>query len=79
MTRLARLGDPTAPFLFRKGDRVAWKRSNGTPDHEFIGEIVDGICEFENGGAGFYRAAYVVKREDEVYFAGGEHDLVPVA
>jgi hypothetical protein len=79
MTHMARLGDPNAPFAFRRGNRVAWKRSDGTPDHEFIGEIVDGICEFEKDGAGSYRAAYVVKREDGTFFAGGELDLVPVA
>jgi len=78
MTRIAKLDDPEAPFVFRRGTRVAWKRRDGTPDHKFIGEIVDGVCEFEVGD-GWYNAVYVVKREDGTLFAAGETDLIPVA
>ena len=40
-TVIARLGDPGAPFRFRPGDRVAWRRWDGAPDLEFFGLVVD--------------------------------------
>jgi hypothetical protein len=76
--RIAKLGDPgatDAPFRFRKGDRVAWKRWDGSPDIEFSGEIVDGICEYVPGG-GSYRDRYVVRTKDGHYFGGGHVDLI---
>lgn len=75
--RVARLGDPDAPFRLKKGDRVAWKRWDGTPDSEFSGVIVDGICEYVSGG-GAYRDRYVVERKDGVYFGAGDLDLIRV-
>lgn len=74
-TVIARLGDPGAPFRFRQGDRVAWRRWDGAPDLEFFGLVVDGICEYVPGG-GAYRDRYVVRREDGTYFAAGQPDLV---
>jgi hypothetical protein len=76
--RVVRLGDPDAPdapFTFRKGDRVAWKRWDGSPDPEFSGEITDGICEYVPGG-GAYRDRYVVRREDGSFFGAEPLDLI---
>jgi hypothetical protein len=76
--RIARLGDPgsaEAPFSFRQGARVAWKRWDGKPDAEFAGVIVDGICEYVPGG-GAYRDRYVVQRPDGLHFGAGALDLV---
>jgi hypothetical protein len=76
--RIARLGDPNAadaPFWFKKGDRVAWKRWDGSSDPEFSGIIVDGICEYVPGG-GAYRNRYVVQRDDGFYFGAVELDLI---
>ena len=47
-------GSGDAPFRFKKGDKVAWKRSDGSADIEFSGVIVDGLCEYLPGG-GAYR------------------------
>jgi len=74
-TVLARLGDLGAPFRFRKGDRVAWKRWDGSPDVEMSGLVVDGICEYVVGG-GAYRDRYVVQRKDGTHFAAGDLDLI---
>jgi hypothetical protein len=78
--RIVRLGDPTsgdAPFRLKKGDRVAWKRSDGSADREFSGIVVDGLCEYVPGG-GAYRDSYVVERADGLHFGGGHFDLVPI-
>lgn len=78
--RVARLGDPQtpdAPVRYRRGDRVAWKRSDGSPDPEFSGVVVDGICEYVPGG-GSYRDRYVVQRADGQLFGGGQLDLLRV-
>lgn len=74
-TRVARLGEPGAPFRLRKGDRVAWKRWDGSADLDFSGTVVDGICEYVVGG-GAYRDRYVVQRKDGTFFAAGDLDLV---
>jgi hypothetical protein len=78
-SRLVRLGDPTAqdaPFRFKKGDRVAWKRWDGSPDEEMAGVVVDGICEYVPGG-GAYRDTYIVQRKrDGFYFGADELDLI---
>lgn len=79
--RVVRLGDPgapDAPFYFRKGDRVAWKRWDGSADPEFSGEIVDGICEYVAGG-GAYRDRYLVQRKDGLQFPANQLDLVKLA
>ncbi|MBI4590078.1 MAG: hypothetical protein HY725_14690 [Candidatus Rokubacteria bacterium] len=76
--RVVRLGDPNAldaPFRFKKGDRVAWKRWDGSPDIEFSGTIVSGICEYVPGG-GAYRDRYVIERKDGFYFGADQLDLI---
>ena len=78
--RVVHLTDPDAtdaPFWFRKGDRVAWKRWDGSADPAFSGVVVDGICEYVPGG-GSFRDRYVVQREDGHYFGGGQLDLVKI-
>jgi hypothetical protein len=78
--KIVRLGDAgswEAPFRFKKGDRVAWKRSDGSPDQEFSGIVVDGLCEYVPGG-GAYRDSYVVERSDGLHFGAGHFDLVPI-
>ena len=78
--RMARLGDPSAPdapFSFQKGERVAWKRWDGSPDSEFSGVVVDGLCEYVPGG-GSYRDRYVVQRNDGHHFGGGSFDLIRI-
>ncbi len=65
--RVVRLGDPEAadaPFRFSKGARVAWKRWDGSPDPEFSGVVVDGICEYVPGG-GAYSAMWRARRSTE--------------
>lgn len=78
-TRLVRLSDPDAfdaPFKFKKGDRVAWKRWDGSPDEDMSGVVVDGHCEYVPGG-GAYRDRYIVQRfKDGFHFAADELDLV---
>jgi len=78
--RIVRLGDPSAtdaPFRFKKGDRVAWRRWDGKPDLEFSGIVIDGHCEYVLGG-GAYRDGYVIERADGLHFAGGHFDLMRV-
>jgi len=70
-SRMAQLQEPGAPFKFKKGDRVAWVRFDGTPDFEFAGVIVDGVCEYQPG-VGAYKAGYVVQRADGSCF-GVDH------
>ena len=76
--RVARLGDPDAPdapFTLRMGDRVAWKRWGGSPDPEYSGIVVDGLCEYLAGG-GAYKDRYVVRCDDGMFFGGGDLDLI---
>jgi hypothetical protein len=78
--RIARLGEPNtsdAPFRFKRGDRVAWRRLDGSLDPDYVGVIVDGLCEYLAGG-GAYKDRYVVERADGLRFAGGHLDLVKV-
>ena len=78
--RVVRLGDPSAtdaPFRFKKGDRVAWRRWDGNPDPEFSGVVIDGLCEYLQGG-GAYRDSYIVERADGFQFGGGHFDLMQV-
>ena len=78
--RVVRLGDPNAtdaPFRFKKGDRVAWKRWDGSADPDFMGQVIDGVCEYLPGG-GAYRDRYVVQRKDGGFFGGGNLDLIAV-
>lgn len=74
-TRIARLGDEKAPFRFKKGEQVTWRRSDGSLDAEFSGLIVDGVCEYEEGG-GSYKDRYIVERKDGVRFPAGHFDIV---
>lgn len=75
-TKIARLDDdPRVPFRFRKGDRVAWRNNDGTLDPEYRGVIVDGICEYQEGG-GWYEDRYLVKRDDQFTFPAGHLDIV---
>ena len=79
--RVVRLDDPAAldaPFRFKKGDRVAWRRWDGSTDPEFSGVIVDGVCEYVPGG-GAYRDRYVVERADDMRFGAAQLDLTRVA
>jgi len=78
MAVIVRLDEPaaaSAPFRFRRGDRVAWKRLDGTPDPDYVGIIVDGLCEYLPSG-GAFRDRYVVERGDGLRFGAGHLDLV---
>ena len=63
------------PFRFHKGERVAWKRSNGSPDPDMRGVIEHGCPEYQEGG-GWYEDEYIVRREDGTTFRAGHFDLV---
>jgi len=79
--RVVKLGDPAAsdaPFRFKKGDRVAWRRWDGSADLEFSGVVIDGICEYVPGG-GAYRDRYVVERPDGLHFGAAQLDLTEVS
>lgn len=76
-TKVGRLGfDLQAPFRFQRGDKVAWKRQDGTPDSEFQGTITDGTCEYTVGGGAYQPPVYVVRRDDSFEFAAAELSLV---
>ncbi len=77
IVRLSGLGSGDAPFRFKQGDKVAWKRSDGSADVEFSGVVVDGLCEYLPGG-GAYRDSYVVERSDGFHFGAGHFDLVHI-
>jgi len=66
-----------APFRFRKGDLVAWKRSDGSADPILRGIVVDGICEYVPGG-GAYRDGFVVRQADGKIFPARSMDLLKV-
>jgi hypothetical protein len=79
--RIVRLGEPgaeAAPFRLRLGQLVAWRRSDGMPDPNYRGEIVAGVCEFQEGG-GAYRDRYVVRMPDGSLFGADRLDLTEVA
>ena len=76
--QIAALGDPAAhdaPFRFRKGDHVAWKRSDGSADPGLSGVVVDGICEYQPGG-GWYRDRYVIELANGRLIGGGHLDFL---
>lgn len=74
-SQTVRLGDPNAPFVFKKGDHVAWVRFDGSADLEFAGQIVDGFCEYLPA-AGISTTVYIVKRTDGYLFGADERHLV---
>ncbi|HSB81360.1 MAG TPA: hypothetical protein VLM91_21485 [Candidatus Methylomirabilis sp.] len=75
---MARLGDPDAPFGFKRGDRVAWIRFDGSLDPDFAGQIVDGICEYLPAD-GIHTSAYLVRRSDGSYFVADQRNLMRIA
>ena len=77
MRRTMRLSDPDAPFFFRAGEHVAWRRWNGAPDREFRGTVVDAVGTFTLPG-GPYSATYYVQRGDGQIFRSSEVCLVRV-
>src|SRR6266481_7126429 len=74
-SRMSRLGNPGAPFRFKRGDQVAWKRFDGSLDFEFAGEVVDAVCEHQPM-TGFHKSAYIVRRSDGSYFPADHLGLV---
>lgn len=78
-TRIARLGDdPEAPFRFRLGDRVAWKRDDGTADAEARGIIADGTCIYSVDGGPYQPPIYVVRWNNGQVFSAAEMTLMLV-
>ena len=77
--RVARLGDdPEAPFRFRVGDKVAWKRRDGMADEEVQGTIVDGTCIYTADGGSRQPPIYVVACRDGEKFTAAEMTLMLV-
>ena len=74
---MSRLGDSEAPFRFKKGDRVAWRRFDSTIDFDHSGVVTDGICEHQPG-SGYFHATYVVRRSDGSSFGADQHFLVRI-
>ncbi len=74
---MTRLGDPDAPFAFKRGERVAWVRFDGSPDLDFSGLVVDGVCEYLPA-VGIYTAAYLMKRDDGSYFSADQRNLMRI-
>lgn len=62
-------------FRLRKGDRVAWRRNDGSPDPENNGVIVDGIWRGQVGG-GWYEVIYEIERPDGLRFRAKPLELV---
>jgi hypothetical protein len=62
-------------FGLRKGDRVAWRRNDGSPDLENSGVIVDGIWRGQVGG-GWYEVSYEIERSDGLRFRAKPLELV---
>jgi hypothetical protein len=78
-TRVGRLcDDPEAPFRFRLGDRVAWKRHDGTPDREVQGTIADGTCIYAMDDSTYQPPIYVVKCDNGQEFSAAEMTLMLV-
>jgi transcriptional regulator with XRE-family HTH domain len=76
---VTRLGeDPRAPFGFDKGDMVALKRPDGSPDPRNVGVVVDGIC-WHTPPAGSYVDLYQIRREDGMFFNARGPELVKMA
>ena len=77
--RVGRLGhDREAPFRFRRGDRVAWKRYDGTADREAQGIIMDGTCIYMVNGGSRQPPIYVVACENGEKFTAAEMTLMLV-
>ena len=76
-SRMTRLGDLDAPFAFKRGDRVAWVRFDESPDLEFSGVVVDGVCEYL-AAVGIQTAAFLVKRDDGSYFVADQRNLMRI-
>lgn len=77
--RIGKLGvDPAAPFGLRLGDKVAWRRDDGTPDPEIQGTIIDGSCKYTVGGGSYHSPVYAVARDDGMAFLATEIQLVPL-
>ena len=47
MKQVLRLGDPRVPWMFQKGDHVARRMADGSPDPHERGLIDDGWREYE--------------------------------
>jgi hypothetical protein len=69
--------DAYAPFRFKIGDQVAIRRPDGTPDpdSEKQGVIVDGTCEYQEGG-GSYSDIYEIQRADGLFFRAKSVEIV---
>ena len=77
--RIGRLGqDADAPFRFRLGDRVAWKRYDDITDSEAHGIIVDGTCLYAAETGARQLPFYVVARRNGEKFTAAEMTLVLV-
>ena len=72
-TKAARLGDPTTPFKFARGEKVAKLRDDGTPDPQFQGQIVDGECEGESAWDPY---TYDIQMDNGSHFTAAERELV---
>jgi len=74
--RTARLGDGDsyAPFRFDLGDEVIWSREV-QPYPEMCGVVVDGFCEYQDGG-GAYTDVYWVRRNNGTFFRARSLDLM---
>jgi hypothetical protein len=72
-TPVVRLGDPTAPFKFARGEKVAKLRDDGTPDPQFRGQIRDGTCAVESPGDPY---TYEVQMDTRSYFTAAERELI---
>lgn len=70
--------NPDAPFVFRIGERVAWRRADGSVHPEFRGAVVEGKGTFEIPG-GARSACYWVERADGRVFGARELDLVRIS
>lgn len=70
-----RLGDSRVPWKFERGDRVAWKKTNGSPDPHDRGIVDDGWCERE--GNWFDEPQYrVCKEGGRMCFNARESELI---
>jgi len=71
--KVARWGDPTTPFTFSRGEKVAKLRDDGTPDPQFRGQIVEGECEVESAEDSY---TYDVQMDNGAHFTASERELV---
>jgi hypothetical protein len=75
-TSVVRLGDPTTPFTFSRGEKVAKLRDDGTPDPQFRGQIRDGTCAVESAGDPY---TYEVQMDNGAYFTAAERELIKLS